>query len=44
MNSKNEEYFYRRLNIQMCEAAEAEQKEVLKDALKTECSWNSRTQ
>ena len=43
MNSKNENNFFRRLKIQMCELLQVLQKQLLKGALKNKCSWNSKT-
>ena len=44
MNSKNEEPFSRRLNIQVCELLQVLTKANLKGAFKNKCSWNSKTQ
>ena len=38
MKRKNEKYFSRKLAIQVCELLQ-----VLTEALKNQCSWNSKT-
>ena len=43
MNSNNEKYFYRRMNIQVCELLQVLVEAAIEKCFE-KCSWNSKTQ
>ena len=44
MNSKNEKYISRKLNIQVCELLQVLTETAIEKCFKNKCSWNSNTQ